>query len=221
MHRRRVESRAPAAREDSPPLAQPDRRPPHHRRLQRPGRSGEPAHQAGQAVRPRLPELRERSAPHPPRRRPQPPARDSPRHEHPTTPSQVDRVGRPIAGMDVGTVAAHRDCVRVTLPVRGLDGTTLRRRVPFDKTLGPRSGETNGSTRIDCLGLPLAGHHQPPNLYSPHDDDRVVPAESPASPLGHSIFDTTPHLGGEHSIRATRSAWHQRLCSRSLLHLHY
>ncbi|MDQ3694528.1 MAG: transposase [Chloroflexota bacterium] len=60
-------------------------------RIQRPCRGSEPYHQVGQAIRPRVPQLRQLPAPHPPRRRPEPHLQDSPRHEHPHPPSQVAR----------------------------------------------------------------------------------------------------------------------------------
>lgn len=76
-----------------PTVAARDPRPPRHRCFKRPGRSCEPAHQADQAVRARAPQHRQLPAPHPPRRLQQPPARNSTGHEHPTTPTQVGRVG--------------------------------------------------------------------------------------------------------------------------------
>ena len=51
------------------PVADGDSRPPHDGRFERPGRGCEPAHQAGQALRARLPEREQLPAPDPPRGR--------------------------------------------------------------------------------------------------------------------------------------------------------
>ena len=59
VHRARSRPRAPPAREEVASLAPTDRRPPSHRREQQSRRNREPHHQAGQAIRPRVLELRE------------------------------------------------------------------------------------------------------------------------------------------------------------------
>ena len=82
-----------AARQDPRVVADRDPRPPRHRRLQRSHRGPEPVREEGQALRPRLPNLRALPAPRPAPRRRRHLARTAPAAADPNPLSPLRRVG--------------------------------------------------------------------------------------------------------------------------------
>ncbi len=138
----------------APALAGAPPEPAQHRCLERPCRGRQPVDQAGQALGPRVPLPGQVPAPHPPRRRHQPHARNSTGHEHPTPTSQVGPVG-PLTdrqGSDLPRLidlAVQLASVGVVAHQDGDDGADRPVELAVTSSVEPALGPVQAASRRD------------------------------------------------------------------------
>ncbi len=167
---------------------------PHDRCLQRPRRGNEPAHQAGQTIRQRLPQRPELQAPDPPHRRQVPPVSDSTGHERSTPPSQIRRVGPLHRPCELGHGQAHRLWHRELFDGRCSGGRGLV--IHFHRWWSPSRRVTWRSPDTDQQ-VSRAGRPPPQLPRSPgqrhRPGSRVDNAAFPAQPADQDIARGAPY----------------------------